>query len=330
MSSDQGTDIAAARLVDIGRSPVPSAKQPAMPTPLDEELRTLANQQAAETLAAIRSTLGLAAQNPDLPSLLTGFQRQLSWNELVHNSYFEVSGVRDLIVRHVAGVGGEAASGDAAAGAALEPATAERGRPRALLPIVTAILLMLVVGGAHFIATGIIATSVATFTDEYQVDQAIVGHEETFCGSVGGRILDSKDAVGYSHYLLARAAARRGATAKDLMAEIEQIAKQQQESREVYADVVTDLLSAGAAETALEVYRAAPTGVYFEDTTLVELATKLADQGQRRAAGEVADKVVARVDGGQTLSNEELVVALGKAGLPQAFDLAGKRHYEAA
>jgi hypothetical protein len=173
----QGTDTAASRLDSVGRGPVPSARTPALPDKLNFELRDFANRELARTLATVRDVLGIQSAQPDLPDFVARVQRMLSWNELIHNSYFDVEGVCELLVQRIEegtniqkqlpGHKGENATQSAT------PVATRGGGSGMLLPATLACALTAITAGALLVLTAIYDNTVSTFSDEYQVVEAI-------------------------------------------------------------------------------------------------------------------------------------------------------------
>jgi hypothetical protein len=99
----QGADSPGIELCRVSRSPCLSFEGwPALPDDVDFELVTTANQNAAGTLAAVRSALGLGATaGPDSPNVITGIAKQVTFRELVHTSYYLCSSVQNLISFHI-------------------------------------------------------------------------------------------------------------------------------------------------------------------------------------------------------------------------------------
>lgn len=103
----QGNDRSAYELAQVSRSPAPAlAAWPSLPEAADARILALANEQAAATLASVRSMLGLAAEHQSAgPGLVASIAGSVSFRELVHNLYFGDADVAALIAQKVRGAG---------------------------------------------------------------------------------------------------------------------------------------------------------------------------------------------------------------------------------
>jgi hypothetical protein len=157
----QGADVFGLRLASVDRTPVAAAPTRTVPRKVNEELRELANRKAAEVMTDFRDGLGK-------PDIFARLQRRLSWNELIHTSYFDVAPMRNLLARRIreGSLGGEVET------QAETAALAQRANG-ALLPATAAVVLAGLLGGTQFIAKSVYDSSVGTFRDEYQVERAI-------------------------------------------------------------------------------------------------------------------------------------------------------------
>jgi hypothetical protein len=99
----QGNDSPGFALRRVTPEPTPGYEGwPAIPTAVNDEMVALANQNAAATLAAARTAIGLSATaGPSAPSIITGIGTQFSFHELVHTSYYTSGPIQELIAVHI-------------------------------------------------------------------------------------------------------------------------------------------------------------------------------------------------------------------------------------
>ena len=75
---------------------------PSLPPPLQSALKKHADSQAAATLTRLREGFAELAHNPEQTDDLLGtLHRELTWQEVVHSSYFDMAGVRRVIATHL-------------------------------------------------------------------------------------------------------------------------------------------------------------------------------------------------------------------------------------
>lgn len=99
----QGNAAGDLELAAVTRGPLGGVEGwPELPPELDTRLVDFANEHAAGALAGVRSTLAAsAARAAELPGLFAGLRAQLTFRELIHNSYWEIAEIRTLLAAHV-------------------------------------------------------------------------------------------------------------------------------------------------------------------------------------------------------------------------------------
>jgi hypothetical protein len=170
----QGTDIPGLSLRAVNRSPHRSATSGPLPSALNVKLVELANANAAATLAGLRNAFGVAAASSAPSGLLVNLQRELSWNELVHTSYFSVEEIRSLLRPSSTPHDGDADPGlDAPVPAPWQgDAGPWTGQGHTVWAAV-ALFLTACVAGAAMMGSIVHRASVETYTDDYQILQVV-------------------------------------------------------------------------------------------------------------------------------------------------------------
>lgn len=159
----QGADLPAASLASVTRGPVPEAKTHALAEHITTELRDRANSEASNALGGMRREM---ARNQG-EGLIARFQKSLTWRELIHNSYFDFGSVREILTRRISG---QQLTHDGEP--ALEPVVVRSAAEGRLLAVWAAVAMMSAVAFAQLISGTIYDNGVATYRDEYQIEQA--------------------------------------------------------------------------------------------------------------------------------------------------------------
>jgi hypothetical protein len=97
----QGTDIVGWQMHSVRRAPAGQQEVCILPEAIDAELNETANQQAAVTLAKVRQALGVALTGNETGGFFTAIGGALSFDELIHTSYFQNSHIKELITAHI-------------------------------------------------------------------------------------------------------------------------------------------------------------------------------------------------------------------------------------
>jgi hypothetical protein len=186
----QGNDRFSYDLWAVTRHPVPSIPGWAsLPPAIAEALVGAANEGAAATLAKMRNALGVAAEGgAEAPNFLTVARDSLNFRELVHNSYFDNDGLRELIALHIEAQGDPEAAG-APAGTALAawlrggyrdperlaaaPAPKRDRRRLRTLPLLQGLLAVSLIGLVWTAAAGLHAAYVYPYTNRSQIDLVV-------------------------------------------------------------------------------------------------------------------------------------------------------------
>jgi hypothetical protein len=102
----QGSDFPGWELAMVSNSPCPDVgRWGSLEKPIAQRLLDQANTFASKTVANMRAILGLASQGGhDRTNVLIGLRSQLTFEELIHTSYFRDPDVLTLICNWIAGV----------------------------------------------------------------------------------------------------------------------------------------------------------------------------------------------------------------------------------
>ncbi len=168
----QGRDTVASQLCGVGRAPLAHVSVAPPSDVIASELRDLANLAAAQTLANVRSELGRQASLPDMAEFVVATKRTLSWNELIHNSYFSLDSVLSQIATHIATF---ARSTDGGSSRSAEPDVPGRKRRLALrvLPFLVSLALAGLSAAGAAMAGLAYKSSAAMFEERYQVEKVL-------------------------------------------------------------------------------------------------------------------------------------------------------------
>lgn len=106
----QGNDFPGWQLAMVSNSPCPDiGRWGSLENPIAQRLLKQANTFASKTVANMRAILGVASEGGhDRPNVLIGLRSQLTFEELIHTSYFQDSDVLTLISNWIAGITDEA------------------------------------------------------------------------------------------------------------------------------------------------------------------------------------------------------------------------------
>ena len=98
----QGSDLGGVELVSVNRVPNRQFRGwPQLPKEIDEELSALADLHAAATLKAVRDSLGPGSTVGGNPNVVANMLSRITFQELVHNSYYRKSEILDLTMHHI-------------------------------------------------------------------------------------------------------------------------------------------------------------------------------------------------------------------------------------
>ena len=167
----QGSDLQSQILTAVSRDlQSGSFELTPLPSEVEAEIVFNSNADSAGTLASIRSVLGLASQSSDSGNtLLAGFKKAMTWNELVHTSYMRYPAVNDLVARHILDLlkpGKEAAT-------PVAQAVPKRVLTTSALPKLSIVVngsLAVVVGLMVLLGVVVTRAFVGPYTDQFQVD----------------------------------------------------------------------------------------------------------------------------------------------------------------
>ncbi|NOX84045.1 MAG: hypothetical protein GXP06_13885 [Alphaproteobacteria bacterium] len=97
-----GSDIPDVTYQFVHTTPEQGYSHYSLPDKAQDDLVNHAKEHAAETLSKMRSVLGLNDRGAQEIEVAKFFKTFLTWNELIHTSYFKVSSSREYLVRGVA------------------------------------------------------------------------------------------------------------------------------------------------------------------------------------------------------------------------------------
>lgn len=168
----QGSDLQSQVLTAVSRDLQPgSFELTPLPSEVETEIVFNANADSAGTLASIRAVLGLASQSSDSGNtLLAGFRKAMTWNELVHTSYMRYPAVNDLVARHILHLLKPGHPEDAMP---VAPAVATNVPTTSALPKLSIVVngsLAIVVGLMVLLGAVVTRAFVGPYTDQFQVD----------------------------------------------------------------------------------------------------------------------------------------------------------------
>jgi tetratricopeptide (TPR) repeat protein len=178
----QGTDLFSLELQTVRPQPIAGVLGwPSIFSEIDNELIEHANRHAAETAAAAREMLGVAAQSSSEGSgFIVGLTKKFTWTELVHTSYFDSAGVRKLVAGHIhMGSATPFSNGwytDAKARVNTRVAAkhvAGQSKPKNFEPFVLTALLTCVLFGLVAATTSLQESVITENTDRFQLQMSI-------------------------------------------------------------------------------------------------------------------------------------------------------------
>ena len=99
----QGNDIGSDDLCRVTPGPLADLANDPLPIETSTQLREKAESYAAALVSRIRDELGIVGENnADVPVIFGRIGKQLTWKELIHNTYFEHPDVQSLLAAHIA------------------------------------------------------------------------------------------------------------------------------------------------------------------------------------------------------------------------------------
>lgn len=179
----QGNDLPGRNLTHVGRSPFVRHQWLALPEHIAQALTERSDAQAAKTLSSARRLLGAAYLSQDGQGVVAELRTQITWGELIHNSYFDIPELAALIGSHIRRRGDVASSASAKTADPLQQwLAASRDKSGVTTPAVvrrpfhelnTAIAVVMVgVGALLSLSTvAMFRSLVAPYTDRAQIDQ---------------------------------------------------------------------------------------------------------------------------------------------------------------
>jgi hypothetical protein len=194
----QGNDMVGAHVVALDRCPAAfEFAWPALPGMVADEIEAAANQASFATVARLRAVLEVAYESRSTNVILNAATQSVTFQELVHTSYFDSMGVRQILLQWISlselatfglidatGITYQRGDKRTLGAERLPP----RGSPSKRLDAVVALSFILVAALIGVVALSLYDATVSPLTDRYQVDQIAKAMRSPILTSVGGEL----------------------------------------------------------------------------------------------------------------------------------------------